>query len=50
MLNSKLLAALQHEIRSHDFSTFVEKPPSVAQGGNGIVVPGCRTAASESKP
>jgi hypothetical protein len=41
MLKSELLAVLQQEIRRHDFSTFVDAPPSVAQGGNGIVVPGC---------
>ncbi len=41
MLKSELLAALQQEIRRHDFSTFVDAPPSVAQGGNGLVVPGC---------
>jgi hypothetical protein len=41
MLKSQLLTALQQEIRRHDFSTFVDAPPSVAQGGQGIVVPGC---------
>ena len=25
----------------HDFSHFVENPPSIAQGGKGVVVPGC---------
>jgi hypothetical protein len=41
MDKAKLLNALQSEIRRHDFATFVDEPPSVAQGGNGIVVPGC---------
>ena len=41
MLKSELLAALQQEIRRHDFAMFVDKLPSVAQGGNGIIVPGC---------
>jgi hypothetical protein len=41
MDKAKLLPALQVEIRRHDFSTFVDAPPSVAQGGNGLVVPGC---------
>jgi len=41
MLKSELLAALQQEIRRHDFSTFVDTPPSVAQGGNGVGVLGC---------
>jgi hypothetical protein len=41
MLKSELLAAIQREIQSHDFSYFVENPPSMAEGGKGIVVPGC---------
>jgi hypothetical protein len=41
MKKSELLRALQTEIRRHDFSTFVDDPPSRAQGGNGSVVPGC---------
>jgi hypothetical protein len=35
------LSALQHEILRHNFDTFVDNPPSVAQGGRGCVVPGC---------
>jgi hypothetical protein len=38
---SVLLAAIQQEIRRHDFSNFVDEPPSVAQGGRGVVVSGC---------
>jgi len=38
---SELLRALQQEIRRHDFNYFVDQPPSVAQGGKGVVVPGC---------
>jgi hypothetical protein len=38
---SVLLAALQQEIHRHDFSHFVDQPPSVAQGGRGVVVSGC---------
>lgn len=41
MKKSELYAALRSEIHRHDFSTFVDDPPSVAQGGNGVVVPGC---------
>ena len=41
MLKSKLLSALQSEIRRHDFSTFIDEPPSVAQDGKGVCVPGC---------
>jgi len=43
MQKSILLRALQQEIRRHDFSCFVDQPPSVAQGGKGVVVPGCPT-------
>jgi hypothetical protein len=41
MNKQDLLRALQTEIRRHDFDTFVDNPPSVAQGGKGVVVPGC---------
>jgi len=41
MLKSKLLAEIQAEIYRHDFGTFVDQPPSVAQGGKGVVVAGC---------
>jgi hypothetical protein len=40
---SALLRAVQQEIRRHDFSCFVDQPPSVAQSGKGVVVPGCPT-------
>jgi len=43
MKKSELYAALRSEIQRHDFSTYVEDPPSVAQGGRGVVVPGCPT-------
>jgi hypothetical protein len=41
MQKSELLRALQQEIRRHDFNYFVDQPPSIAQGGRGVVVPGC---------
>jgi hypothetical protein len=37
----KFVRALQTEIRRHSFDTFVYNPPSIAEGGNGVVVPGC---------
>jgi hypothetical protein len=40
---SILLAAIQKEIQRHDLSYFVDSPPSVAQGGKGVVVSGCPT-------
>lgn len=41
MKKAELLRALQHEIRRHDFSTFLTETPSMANGGPGVVVPGC---------
>lgn len=41
MLKSDLLRALQTEIRRHTFDTFVDTPPSIAQGGTGTVTLGC---------
>ena len=41
MKKTDLLRALQTEIRRHDFSTFVDQQPSIAQGGSGVVTPGC---------
>ena len=41
MKRSALLAALHTELRRHDFSTFLTEQPSMAQGGDGVVVPGC---------
>jgi hypothetical protein len=43
MQKSALLAAIRQEIQRHDFSHFVENPPSVAEVGSGVVVPGCPT-------
>ena len=33
MQKSVLFAAIQREIHQHDFSHFVDEPPSLAQGG-----------------
>jgi hypothetical protein len=41
MSPQELLKALQTEIRRHDFSTFLTEEPSMANGGPGVVVPGC---------
>jgi hypothetical protein len=41
MRKSDLLRVLQTEIRRHDFSTFLTEEPSMAEGGSGVVVPGC---------
>jgi len=36
-----LVAAIQSELRRHSWDTFVDQPPSIAQGGKGVVVVGC---------
>jgi hypothetical protein len=36
-----LLAAIQKQIHRNDLSYFVDEPPSVAEGGKGVVVSGC---------
>jgi len=41
MQKSALLAAIQQEIKRHSWDYFIDQPPSVAQGGNGVVVWGC---------
>jgi hypothetical protein len=41
MENPELLRPLQVEIRRHDLGTFVDEPPTIAQGGRGTVTPGC---------
>jgi hypothetical protein len=41
MRKSDLLRALQTEIGRHDFSTFLDAQPSMANKGPGIVTPGC---------
>ena len=43
MKKSELYRALRTELHRHDFSTFVEEPPSIAQGDQGVVVTGWRT-------
>jgi hypothetical protein len=40
MQKSILLAAIQKEIQRHDLLYFVDEPPSIAQGGNAVVVSG----------
>jgi hypothetical protein len=43
MLKSDLYRVLRTELHRHDFSTFVDEPPCIAQGGQGVVVTGCPT-------
>jgi|HubBroStandDraft_6_1064221.scaffolds.fasta_scaffold331262_1 hypothetical protein len=37
----KILATAKGELQKHSLSTFVVNPPSVAEGGQGVVVTGC---------
>jgi len=39
--NAGILEAAQAELMRHGWDTFVNNPPSMAQGGKGTVVPGC---------
>jgi len=32
---------LQTEIRRHSLDTFLDEKPSMAEGGGGVVIPGC---------
>jgi hypothetical protein len=36
-----ILHAVRQEFLKHPWDTFVSNPPSIAQGGRGVVVPGC---------
>ena len=37
----KILIAAKTEIMRHRWDTFCDSPPSIAQGGKGVVVSGC---------
>jgi hypothetical protein len=39
---SPILQAAQAELHKHHWDTFVDETPSMAEGGKGIVTPGCR--------
>jgi hypothetical protein len=36
-----IVSIVKDEFRKHTWDTFVDEPPSVAEGGRGVVVPGC---------
>jgi hypothetical protein len=38
---SKIIQIAREEMQKHSFDTFVDKPPSMAQGGRGVVTSGC---------
>lgn len=35
----ELLKLIQQEVQLHTLDTFVDEPPSVAEGGRGVVLP-----------
>lgn len=37
----QIIKAVHAEFQRHDWDTFVDNPPAIAHGGNGVVVPGC---------
>jgi hypothetical protein len=37
----RILQTAKNELMRHTSDTFVDNPPSVAAGGNGVVIPGC---------
>lgn len=37
----QIISAVRAEFRKHLWDTFVDNPPAIAHGGNGVVVPGC---------
>ena len=41
MDRAKILLTVKAEFLRHHWDFFVENPPSVAEGGKGVVVPGC---------
>ena len=41
MLSETVIAIIRAEMGRHKFDTYVEDPPSIAEGGRGVVVPGC---------
>jgi hypothetical protein len=41
LICARVMHTLQSEIRRHALSTFVDELPTMAQGGRGVVVPGC---------
>jgi hypothetical protein len=38
---SSIFRAAQRELNRHSMGHFVDNPPSIAQGGTGVVVSGC---------
>jgi len=41
MDKAAILSAVRREFPKHCWDTFIDEPPSIAQGGRGVVVPGC---------
>jgi hypothetical protein len=41
MDDAKIIAAVKEEMAEHDWTTFVDDPPAIGRGGQGVVIPGC---------
>lgn len=50
MDKAALISALQAELRKHEWSSFVEDPPSIAEGGKAVVTPGCAPCQRRATP
>jgi hypothetical protein len=40
-MDQTILAAAQQELMRHHWDTFSTQPLTIAQGGTGVIVPGC---------
>jgi len=38
---TRIFQSAKSELMRHTWDTFVDNPPSVAEGGRGVVIPGC---------
>jgi hypothetical protein len=43
----EILQAAKTELMRHSWDTFCDSPPSVAQGGRGVIVSGCPTCKKQ---
>jgi len=38
---ARIFQSAKSELIRHMWDTFADNPPSIAEGGNGVVIPGC---------
>jgi hypothetical protein len=46
---ARFCEVMKAEFAKHRWDTFVDEPPSMAQGGSGVVVPGCSICKTRLK-